>query len=118
MSLQRWQRASRSVFRGLQSSCGILRDAQDDILAYMAFPYEHWRQIYSTNPPERLNKEIGRRRAKLYRAHELHHRTAKPWSVHETGSTPLLKGILKWRHAPHLANMAWNIIIDQITRRK
>lgn len=27
----------------------------------MAFPPEHWRQIYSTNPLERLNKEIGRR---------------------------------------------------------
>jgi geranylgeranyl reductase len=30
----------------------------------------------------------------------------------------LLKGILKWKHAPYLANMAWNILIDQFTRRK
>lgn len=27
----------------------------------MAFPKEHWTQIHSTNPPERLNKEIKRR---------------------------------------------------------
>ncbi len=27
----------------------------------MAFPNEHWRQIHSTNPLERLNKEIKRR---------------------------------------------------------
>jgi transposase-like protein len=27
----------------------------------MAFPREHWRQLYSTNPLERLNKEIKRR---------------------------------------------------------
>lgn len=38
-----------------------LLNAEDDILAFMAFPTEHWRQIYSTNPLERLNKEIKRR---------------------------------------------------------
>ena len=32
-----------------------------DVLAYMAFPREHWRQICSTNPLERLNREIRRR---------------------------------------------------------
>lgn len=39
----------------------VLLEAEEDILAYMAFPPEHWRQIYSTNPLERLNKEIKRR---------------------------------------------------------
>ena len=38
-----------------------LEEAEDDLLAYMTFPVEHWRQIYSTNPLERLNKEIKRR---------------------------------------------------------
>jgi putative transposase len=33
----------------------------DDLLAYMTFPAAHWRQIYSTNPVERLNREISRR---------------------------------------------------------
>ena len=39
----------------------MLLEAEEDILAYMTFPVEHWRQIHSTNPLERLNREIGRR---------------------------------------------------------
>lgn len=39
----------------------LLREAEEDILAYMAFPSEHWRQLHSTNPLERLMREIGRR---------------------------------------------------------
>ena len=31
------------------------------MLAYLAFPHEHWRQIWSTNPQERLNREVKRR---------------------------------------------------------
>jgi len=31
------------------------------VLTYLAFPQEHWRQIWSNNPQERLNKEIKRR---------------------------------------------------------
>jgi len=38
-----------------------LREAAEDVLAYMAFPRAHWRQIHSTNPLERLHKEIRRR---------------------------------------------------------
>lgn len=37
------------------------RETEDDVLAYMAFPVAHWRQIRSTNPLERLNREIRRR---------------------------------------------------------
>ncbi len=39
----------------------VLQKAEEDVLAYMAFPTEHWRQICSTNPLERLNREIRRR---------------------------------------------------------
>ncbi len=39
----------------------VLGRAEDDILAYMAFPQKHWTRIYSTNPLERLNKEVKRR---------------------------------------------------------
>jgi len=39
----------------------ILEEAEEEILAYMAFPREHWAQIHSTNPLERLNREIRRR---------------------------------------------------------
>ncbi|WP_029422051.1 IS256 family transposase [Alicyclobacillus macrosporangiidus] len=39
----------------------ILQAAEDDVLAFMALPGEHWRQICSTNPLERLNREMRRR---------------------------------------------------------
>ncbi len=35
--------------------------SREDVLAYMSFPREHWAQIASTNPLERLNGEIKRR---------------------------------------------------------
>lgn len=38
-----------------------LRDMAHDLLAFLQFPAAHWRRIYSTNPLERLNREIGRR---------------------------------------------------------
>jgi transposase-like protein len=39
----------------------MLLEAEEDLLAYMHFPEEHWNQISSTNPLERVNKEIKRR---------------------------------------------------------
>ena len=39
----------------------VLLDAENDILAYMKFPKEHWKRIYSNNVLERLNKEVKRR---------------------------------------------------------
>jgi transposase-like protein len=39
----------------------MLEDAEDDILAFYAFPLDHRRKIRSTNPLERFNREIGRR---------------------------------------------------------
>jgi putative transposase len=39
----------------------LLDQAEADVLAYLAFPPAHWRQVWSTNPLERLNKEVTRR---------------------------------------------------------
>ena len=39
----------------------LLDTAEEEVLAYLAFPREHWRQIWSNNPLERLNKEVKRR---------------------------------------------------------
>jgi transposase-like protein len=39
----------------------LLDDAADDVLAFMAFPQDHWRRIHSTNVLERENRELRRR---------------------------------------------------------
>jgi transposase-like protein len=39
----------------------LMDDAQEEVLAYLSFPHEHWHQIWSNNPLERLNKEVKRR---------------------------------------------------------
>jgi transposase-like protein len=53
------------IAEGLQAKfpavARLLLDAEPDILAHFAFPETHRRQIRSTNPLERLNKEIKRR---------------------------------------------------------
>jgi putative transposase len=41
--------------------CQLLEGAEEDLLAFMAFPPEHWSKLRSTNPLERVNREIGRR---------------------------------------------------------
>ncbi len=39
----------------------LLLEAEEELLAFMAFPREHWTKLRSTNPLERVNREIGRR---------------------------------------------------------
>jgi putative transposase len=39
----------------------LLDEAEDDVLAFYAFPAEHWPKLRSTNPLERFNREIARR---------------------------------------------------------
>ena len=58
---EQWRRVSdgfRSRFPRLSE---LMDDAEEDVLAYVAFPVEHWQKIWSNNPLERLNKEVKRR---------------------------------------------------------
>ncbi len=55
----------RKVADGLRTrfprAATVLEDAAEDILAYRHLPVEHQRQLHSTNPLQRLHKEIKRR---------------------------------------------------------
>ena len=55
----------REVIVRLESAApkvaGLLTEAEDDLLAFYAMPAEHWSKLRSTNPLERVNREIGRR---------------------------------------------------------
>ena len=56
-----WRRVADG-FRGRYPRlAALLDDTEADVLAYLAFPPQHWRQIWSNNPLERLNKEVKRR---------------------------------------------------------
>ena len=58
---QQWRHVADG-FRARWSRLAALMDeAEADVLAYLACPREHWRQIWSTNPLELLNKEDKRR---------------------------------------------------------
>ena len=39
----------------------LLEEAEEDLLAFYLFPADHWPKLRSTNPLERVNREIGRR---------------------------------------------------------
>ncbi len=45
--------------RKLPKIAALLDDAEDDVLAFYAFPPAHWPKLRSTNPLERFNREIG-----------------------------------------------------------
>jgi len=54
-------KVSDGVRTRFPQAAALLEEAAEDILAHKHFPEEHRRQLHSTNPLERLNKEIKRR---------------------------------------------------------
>lgn len=66
---QETQEAARAEWRSVADRLrerfprlgSLMDEAEDDVLAHLAFPKEHWPQLHSTNPLERLNGEIKRR---------------------------------------------------------
>jgi transposase-like protein len=56
-----YTRAVTTIEAKFPAAAEHLDDARADLLAFTAFPREIWRQIWSNNPQERLNKEVRRR---------------------------------------------------------
>jgi transposase-like protein len=56
-----WRCVAESFSERFPRLAHLMDSAETDVLAYLTFPPVHWRQIWSTNSLERLNKEITRR---------------------------------------------------------
>jgi len=56
-----WRKVTDSLRPRFPRVADLLDEAQADVLAYLTFPLEHWRKIWSNNPLERLNREVKRR---------------------------------------------------------
>jgi transposase-like protein len=60
-SIEQWRRVADGFRDRFPKLAGLMDDAEADVLAYLGVPRTLWRQVWSTNPLERLNKEVKRR---------------------------------------------------------
>lgn len=58
---EQWRRVAESFRARFPRLAHLMDEAEEEVLAYSAFPTEHWRQVWSNNPLERLNREVKRR---------------------------------------------------------
>jgi transposase-like protein len=58
---EQWERVADSFRDRFGRVAELMDESREEVLAYLAFPQAHWRQIWSNNPLERLNRELGRR---------------------------------------------------------
>ena len=58
---RQWRHVTDKLREGFPKLAEFMERTEADVLAYMGFPQEHWTQISSTNPIERVNREIRRR---------------------------------------------------------
>ncbi|MBB2158549.1 IS256-like element ISGdi8 family transposase, partial [Gluconacetobacter diazotrophicus] len=58
---RQWRHVTDKLREGFPKLAEFMKRTEVDVLAYMGFPREHWTQISSTNPIERVNREIKRR---------------------------------------------------------
>jgi transposase-like protein len=56
-----WRTVADRLRERFPKLAALMDEAEDDVVARLAFPKEHWPQSHSTNPLERLNGEIKRR---------------------------------------------------------
>jgi putative transposase len=56
-----WRNVADQIRPKVPKLANLMDEAENDVLAYMTFPKQHWAKLHSTNPIERLNGEIKRR---------------------------------------------------------
>ncbi len=56
-----WDQVSSMLAAHHPKAARLMDGAKAEVLAFCEFPRAHWRQLWSTNPLERLNKELKRR---------------------------------------------------------
>ena len=56
-----WDHVRAMLTERFEKAARLMDGAKDEVLAFVDFPRAHWRQLWSTNPLERLNKELTRR---------------------------------------------------------
>ena len=56
-----WRQVADQLRQRIPKLAAMMDEAEADVIAYLAFPKSHWPKLHSTNPIERLNKEVKRR---------------------------------------------------------
>ena len=56
-----WDQVADQLAASFPKVGPLMAGAKAEVLAFAAFPRAHWQKIWSTNPLERINKEIKRR---------------------------------------------------------
>ena len=56
-----WRQVADQLRARLPKLAALMDEAEADVIAFMAYPKSHWPKLHSTNPIERLNKEVKRR---------------------------------------------------------
>src|SRR5919108_5773646 len=58
---QTWRHVADQLCSRWPKLAALMDESEHDVLAYMTFPAQHRTKLHSTNPLERLNKEVKRR---------------------------------------------------------
>ena len=53
-----WRSVADQIRPKVPKLANLMDEAENDVLAYMTFPKQHWAKLHSINPIERLNGEI------------------------------------------------------------